>query len=195
MYRLATKCTTKNELPSDSQYTVMAFLTQRVGSSTMRDDSVPFGATAYQGLWGCADCSARAERCADWQKAYFGIMRARKYGSVWESKGNSLNKYFFADIHVYCIQKLKKKTPYAAQYIGLPMHAVQLAKLSKNSTKYDNWFKAMPKTDTHQSGFMSQHNITTSNYRLAHPETRCNSATQVRPVYQYFMICSKTDQT
>jgi len=52
----------------------------------------------------------------------------------------------------------------------------------------------MPKTDTYQSSFMSQHNISTSNYRLTHPETRCNSATQVRPVYQYF-ICSKTDQT
>ena len=44
-----------------------------------------------------------------WQKAYFGIMRARKYGSVWESKGNSRNKYFLADIHVYCIHKLNKK--------------------------------------------------------------------------------------
>ena len=54
MHHKKTKCT---RYKPKSQYTVIAFLGLRVGT-------VPFGATA-EACAETADCSARAERCAD----------------------------------------------------------------------------------------------------------------------------------
>jgi len=60
MYRLATKCTTKNESQPKSQYsyTVTAFLSRAASRHSATADSEACAETAD-----CSQCSARAEVC------------------------------------------------------------------------------------------------------------------------------------